>query len=81
MRARTSPPSTISSGQRVDEAERQLGGAEQRAVRGERDLVAGARVVEARGDVDDEAHLPAHGDAPGGSCGGGAPPRRCAAGA
>ena len=33
-------------------------------MRGERDLVAGARVVEARGDVDDEAHLPAHGDHP-----------------
>ena len=43
------------------EAELQLGGAEQRAVRGERDLVAQARVVEARGDVDHEAHLPAHG--------------------
>jgi hypothetical protein len=26
--------------------------------------VAGARVVEARGDVDDEAHLPAHGEHP-----------------
>ena len=33
-------------------------------MRGERDLVAGARVVEARGDVDDEAHLPAHGEDP-----------------
>ena len=33
-------------------------------MRGERDLVAGARVVEARGDVDDEAHLPAHGEHP-----------------
>ena len=33
-------------------------------MRGERDLVAGARVVEARGDVDDEAHLPAHGEYP-----------------
>jgi hypothetical protein len=29
-------------------------------VRGELGLVAGARVVEARGDVDDEAHLPSH---------------------
>ena len=46
------------------EAERQLGRAEERAVRGERDLVAGARVVEARGDVDDEAHPPAHGEHP-----------------
>ena len=46
------------------EAELQLGRAEERAVRGERDLVAGARVVEARGDVDDEAHLPAHGEYP-----------------
>ena len=42
------------------QAEPELGGAEQRAVRGQRDLVAGARVVEARGDVDDQAHLPAH---------------------
>jgi hypothetical protein len=41
-----------------------LGRAEQRAVRGERDLVAGAPVVEARDDVDDEAHLPAHGEYP-----------------
>lgn len=31
-------------------------------MRGERDLVAGARVVKPRGDVDDEAHLPAHGE-------------------
>jgi hypothetical protein len=31
-------------------------------VRGERDLVAGARVVEARRDVDGEVHLPAHGE-------------------
>jgi hypothetical protein len=45
-------------------AERQLGRAEQRAMRGERDLVAGAGIVEARGDVDDEAHLPAHGEHP-----------------
>ena len=43
------------------EAELQLGGAEEGTVRGERDLVAQARVVEARGDVDHEAHLPAHG--------------------
>src|SRR5512133_71149 len=62
MCARTSPPSTISSGQRVERLESQLGRAEERAVRGERELVAGARVVEARGDVDDEAHLPAHGE-------------------
>jgi hypothetical protein len=33
-------------------------------MRGDRDLVAGARVVEARGDVDDEAHLPANGKHP-----------------
>jgi hypothetical protein len=33
-------------------------------VRGERDLVAGARVVEARRDLDDEADLPAHGEYP-----------------
>ena len=33
-------------------------------MRGQRDLVAGARVVEARGDVDDESHLPAHGEHP-----------------
>jgi hypothetical protein len=46
------------------EAEPELGRAEERAVPGERDLVAGARVVEARGDVDDEAHLPAHGEDP-----------------
>jgi len=46
------------------EAERKLGRAEERAVRGERGLVAGAGVVEARGDVDDEAHLPAHGEYP-----------------
>jgi hypothetical protein len=29
-------------------------------VRGERDLVTGARVVKARSDIDDEAHLAAH---------------------
>jgi hypothetical protein len=46
------------------EAERQLGRAEERAALGERDLVAGARVVEARGDIDHEAQLPAHGDYP-----------------
>ena len=45
-------------------AEVQLGRAEQRAVRCERNLVAGARVVEARSDVDDEVHLPAHRDYP-----------------
>ena len=39
-------------------------GAEQRAVLSERDLVACAGVVEARGDVDDETHVPAHGDYP-----------------
>ncbi len=33
-------------------------------MRRERDLVAGAGVVEARGDVDDEAHLSAHGKYP-----------------
>ena len=33
-------------------------------MRGERDLVAGARVVEARRDVDDETHLPAYGEYP-----------------
>jgi hypothetical protein len=33
-------------------------------VPGERDLVAGARVIKARGDIDDETHLPAHGDYP-----------------
>ena len=35
--------------------------AEQRAVLSERDLVACAGVVEARGDVDDETHMTAHG--------------------
>jgi hypothetical protein len=35
---------------------------EQRTVRGERYLVAGTRVVEPRGDVDDETHLPTHGE-------------------
>jgi hypothetical protein len=40
------------------EPEPQLGGAEQRTVRGERDLVTGARVVEARGDVGDEGISP-----------------------
>ena len=38
--------------------------AEQCAVLSERDLVACAGVVEARGDVDDETHVPAHGDHP-----------------
>jgi hypothetical protein len=33
-------------------------------MRGERDLMAGPRVVEARGDVDDEAHLLSHGEHP-----------------
>jgi hypothetical protein len=46
------------------EAEPQLGRAEQRAVRGERDVVAGACVVEARSDVDDQAHPSAHGEHP-----------------
>ena len=46
------------------EAELEPGRAEERAMRRERDLVAGARVVEARGDVDDEAHLPAHREHP-----------------
>jgi len=46
------------------DAEHQLAGAEERAALGERDLVAGARVVEARGDIDDKADLPAHGDDP-----------------
>jgi hypothetical protein len=46
------------------EAEPRLGRAEERTVGGECDLVAGARVVEARGDVNDEAHLPAHGEDP-----------------
>ena len=33
-------------------------------MRGERDLVVRARVVEARGEIDDEAHLPAYGKHP-----------------
>jgi hypothetical protein len=37
---------------------------EQHAVWGARDVVAGAPVIEARGDVDDESHLPAYGDDP-----------------
>jgi hypothetical protein len=40
------------------EAEPQLGSAEQSTVRGQRDLVARAPVVEARGYVDNEVHLP-----------------------
>ena len=43
-------------------AELQVGSAEERAVRGELDLVAGPCVVETWGDVDDEAHLPADSD-------------------
>ena len=31
-------------------------------MRGESDVVPGASVVEARGDMDDEAHLPTHGE-------------------
>ena len=54
-------------------------GAEQRAVLSERDLVACAGVVEARGDVDDETHVPAHGDHPADRCGGDVPARRYAA--
>src|SRR5207237_3501094 len=46
------------------DAEAQLRRAEERAVRGERDLVTGTREVEARGDVDEEAHLPAYGEHP-----------------
>jgi hypothetical protein len=46
------------------EAESELGGSEEGAVRREGDLVASTRVVEAQGDVDDEAHLPAHGEHP-----------------
>ena len=46
------------------EVECELGSAEERAVRGTRDLVACPRVVEARGDVDDESHLPAYGEYP-----------------
>ena len=64
MRARTSPPSTISSGQRVERLSPSSGERKSAPCGGERDLVAGARVVEARGDVDDEAHLPAHGEHP-----------------
>ena len=64
MRARTSRAVDDLERAARREAEPQLGRAEERAVRGERDLVAGARVVEARGDVDDEAHLPAHGEYP-----------------
>lgn len=44
------------------EAEGEIRGAEERAVRGQRDLVTGARVVEAGGDLDREAHLAAHGE-------------------
>src|SRR4051794_26367917 len=46
------------------EADVQFGRAEQRTVRQARDRVMGARVVEARGDVDDEAHLPTNRDHP-----------------
>ena len=63
------------------EAEPEPGGAEERAVRGQRDLVARARVVEARGDVDDEAHLPAHGEDPADHAVAVRRRRRCAAGA
>jgi hypothetical protein len=46
------------------QSEFKLGGSEEGAVRREGDLVAGVRVVETRGDIDDEAHLPAHGEHP-----------------
>ena len=45
----------------------------------ERDLVACAGVVEARGDVDDETHVPAHGDYPPDRCDGDDLTRRFAA--
>ena len=57
MRARTSQPSTISSGRRVENLS-PSSGARNRAPCGVSDLVARAPVVEARGYVDNEVHLP-----------------------
>jgi hypothetical protein len=45
-------------------AELQLGRGEDRPVLGERDLVAGARIINARRDIDDQAHPTAHRDDP-----------------